>query len=327
MKKYIKRLVCVLAVIAIIVVGIYKMGWLVRPVKTDICINAINTFHEIPDNSIEVMGYGSSHMWRGMNPMELYSKYGIGAYNYGCNWQKLNTTLLFFKDSLKTQKPKVALIETFMVGECLEDINVNGEIYYTSAIDNDDNKEIYLKQCLGDDKERYLSYYIPFVAFHDNWNDLQKSSFNPMNNYDGKDFRKTMGFVSSDTAKKAKIPDYTTFEQEELSETSVAILDDIMMTCRANDIKVVFYTAPYQGEYKYANAMKDYAEQNGCAYFNLFEYVDEIGIDGKTDFSDKGHLNTSGSNKVADFLGKYLKETFELTDFRNIKGNMWENEL
>lgn len=48
--------------------------------------------------------------------------------------------------------------------------------------------------------------------------------------------------------------------------------------------------------------MAEYAEKNGCTYFNLFKCVDEVGIDEKTDFSDAGHLNTSGSIKVADYL-------------------------
>ena len=48
---------------------------------------------------------------------------------------------------------------------------------------------------------------------------------------------------------------------------------------------------------------KKYAQENGCVYFNLFEYMDELGIDCETDFGDEGHLNNSGAVKVADFLG------------------------
>lgn len=88
---------------------------LVRPVNTDNAFNAIETFHQQPEQSIDVIGFGSSHMFREFVPMELYTQYGIGAYNYGCNWQRINTTALFIKDALKTQSPDLILIETYQV--------------------------------------------------------------------------------------------------------------------------------------------------------------------------------------------------------------------
>lgn len=52
------------------------------------------------------------------------------------------------------------------------DVNLNGEICYTRGIRESKDKQDYLKQCFGTDKRRYLSYYIPLYAFHDNWVDL-----------------------------------------------------------------------------------------------------------------------------------------------------------
>ena len=105
MKKVIKIWMSCIITLVLTVGIIYKLGELVRPINTDIALNAINTFHDMPEETIEVIGYGSSHMWRGMDPLEMYEKYGIGAYNYGCNWQRINTTELFLKDSLLTQSP------------------------------------------------------------------------------------------------------------------------------------------------------------------------------------------------------------------------------
>ena len=56
----------------------------------------------------------------------------------------------------------------------------------------------------------------------------------------------------------------------------------------------------------------------------LFELMDEVGLDGATDFSDDGHLNTSGGTKVANYLGKYLVDHYDLTDVRMVEGNAWE---
>lgn len=306
---------------------VYKLGALLRPTDTDIAFDAINTFHSMPKNSLEVIGYGSSHIWRGMNPMEMYKKYGIGAYNYGCNWQVINTTELFFKDSLRTQSPKVVLIETYLVNSLRQNVNMNDapEIYYTKAIPEFDGKRQYLKQCFGNDWERYLSYYMPLCAFHENWVNLSRGSF--LKSINSIDFSNTMGYVYTDTISPVAIADPSTFDQQPLSDDAIACLDEIVSICKENGIDIIFYTVPWEGAYAYGDAMKEYAEENDCVYFNLFEYIDETGINCETDFCDVGHLNNSGAIKVADFLGKYIVNHYDVTDMRMIEGNIWEQNL
>ena len=96
MKKLLATICCLL----LIILGIHGLGHLVRPTDTDDEIKAIETFHSLPENSVEVIAYGSSHAWKGLETMEMYREYGVAAYNYGCNWQNINTTALFIKDSL-----------------------------------------------------------------------------------------------------------------------------------------------------------------------------------------------------------------------------------
>lgn len=73
--------------------------------------------------------------------------------------------------------------------------------------------------------------------------------------------------------------------------------------------------------------MEGYAEKNDCKYLNLFEYVDEIGLDCEKDFSDTDHLNAKGAKKVTNFLGKYIVQNYNVTDMRNINNNIWQNNL
>ncbi|MDD6072598.1 MAG: hypothetical protein PUC12_17575 [Clostridiales bacterium] len=317
MKHKIKRLAGCIIVICLLIGSIHYTGCLLRPTDTDVALNAINTFHNMPENSFEVIAYGSSHVWRGLNVMEMYEKYGISAYNYGCNWQHMNTTRLFFEDSLRTQSPKVIIIETYLVNKLLEDKNMNGEIYYTRGISQFEAKSEYLKQCFGDDKERYLSYYMPLCAFHDNWTALCEQSFS--DGYKRAEFNDTRGYLYTEGGSPIEIGDWQAFKQKELSEKALDILDSIVQECNERGIRIIFYTAPYQGEYNYSDAMEQYAEKNGCEYFNLFEKMDEVGIDCNTDFCDKGHLNNNGAVKVADYLGAYIVQNYDVTDIREDK--------
>lgn len=320
-----KELAGVLITIALVVYGIIRLGYLVRPTGTDGAYSQIETFHSLPYNSIEVMVYGSSHAYKGLSTMELYEKYGIGAYNYGWNWQKINTTKLFIKDSLLTQTPKVILIECYNVGTVLYDTDITPEIYYSRYLSKGIGRDEYLKQCFQNNKERYLSYYMPLSAFHDNWNTLTKKSFAEISV--DTVFRRFMGFHPAIAVTEVTIPDYTTFQQSSLSEKAIAELDEIVDLCRENDIEIIFYTVPYQGQYNYSDAMEEYAKKNGYVYFDLFKYADEVGIDGKTDFQDTDHLNSSGAVKVADYLGQYIVEHYAITDMRMVENNIWETNV
>lgn len=326
MKKCLQRVVGIIVVISIVSFSIYKLGHILRPTNTDVCVNAVEAFHSMPDNSFEVICFGSSHAQHGIDPMELYTEYGIGAYNNGNSWQKLNTSLLFLKDAFRTQKPKVVLMEMFKIDDVKTDCAVDGEIYYTRAIDEFEGKTQYLRETLGNDKERYLSYYVPFCAFHDNWNSIMESSFFTDMTYCD-DFVKTMGYFDSEVVKVAKLRDYNTFEQRDLWPYSVDYLNQIVEVCNENDAKLVLFIVPWAGEFAYSDALSEYAGANGCVYLDLFKYIDEIGLDGSTDYVDGAHLNDSGAKKIADFMGKYLIENYELTDFRTIDNNLWEQAL
>ena len=306
-----KRIVGLVGAIVLIASGIKCSEYILRPTDTDLCINAIETFHNMPIDSLDVIGYGSSHMWRGLDPSVLYDEYGINVYNYGCNWQQINTTLLFLKDSLKTQKPKVALFEAYLAWAVKKDVDVDGEIYYTSAIESSADKRKYLAQCFNGEKERYLAYYMPLCAFHSNWANIDEASFMSRDEEDF-GFDKSRGYIGIPDISPIEIPDYTLFSQEELSDDAIEVLDEIVETCKENNIEVIFYLTPYGEEYLYSDAMKQYANDKGVVYLDLFEKIDEIGLDGNTDFYDLGHLNTEGAKKVSRYLGQYLIDNYDV---------------
>ena len=158
-----KKLAAILLCVVLIFVGVLALGHLTRPLGDDVAIANVENFHKLPENSIDVIVYGSSHAWRNVNADEMYDKYGIGAYNYAANWQHLDTTWLFVHDSLATQTPKVALIEGMHINSNEFDTDMDGEIYYTTPIPESKYKRAYLKMCFENHIERYISYYFPLV--------------------------------------------------------------------------------------------------------------------------------------------------------------------
>lgn len=326
MNKTAGRLLSAFIAVSMIIGLFYYGGRILRQTSNDTLVLQVQTFHSLPEYSLDVIIYGSSRAWRNVNVMEMYEKYGIGAYNYGSSWQHFNTTALYFHDSLLTQTPKVAVIETSMVDKMLPDEGMEAEVLATAPITNTARKRAYLKECFGNDLDLYLAYYIPFISFHTNWTALTKSSF--MENGSPKDFITYMGYhdlasVQEPQSVDVSLYDYTEFEQYELPQQSIEVLDDIIKTCHDHRIDVVFFTAPYRDEYHYSDAMEEYAREHGCIYLDMFEQMDEAGIDPSTDFWDTGHLNIDGASKMGDYIGGVIKENFLIRDMRLVEGNLW----
>ena len=299
MKKTVWGIAGIGITVALTIGLIQFMGLLLDPFESADGLDAVKAFHSLEENSLDVIVYGSSHAWKGCDTRVMRDKYGIAAYNYGCHWQRINTTELFLKDSLRTQSPKVACIETFTVNSVLHNTDLTGEIYYTKPMKNFKAKQEYLKQCFGTNIERYASYYFPIIMFHDNWNAVTEENFV---NTDYERFVESSGFYPTSDIYPCKLPDYHTFTQKDIRESALKTLDEIVAVCNEHDIRIIFFTCPWEGENKFGNALTEYAKKNNCEYLDLFRYYEEMGLDGNSDLNDAGHLNTSGAGKVADFL-------------------------
>lgn len=82
----------------------------------------------------------------------------------------------------------------------------------------------------------------------------------------------------------------------------VKYLDKIIKLCNDNGVKLILYRAPYSAttnEWKKANWLASYCEQNGIEYYNTSQ---SINFDYTVDFADNWHLNKDGAKKVTNFL-------------------------
>ena len=292
----------------LIVSGIWYLGIILRPTDTDDVRIQIDSFHSLPENSLDVIVYGSSHSYRGFDTRVLNDDYNISAYNYSWNWLKMNTTKAFIKDSLVSQKPKVVLIETYYANENLHDCDINAEIYFSRYLKNKTAVMDFINECFGDNFRKKLSFYVPLYAFHDNWIDISLKSLLPAKTNNSAVTNR--GFCDIQMIDEISIVDQNSCEQKTFDDYAIKNLDEIVSICNENDIDIIFYTAPFEWAYEYADAMEEYAKNNNCLYINSFKYLDEIGIDEKTDFSDPAHLNTYGAQKLARFIGKYISENY-----------------
>ena len=72
---------------------------------------AQETFYGQEKQVDEVLLFGTSHMEFGISPMELYKDYGITVYNLGLSAERISGTYFLLQQALKTQNPKVVVID------------------------------------------------------------------------------------------------------------------------------------------------------------------------------------------------------------------------
>lgn len=254
-----------------------------------------------PEDSIDVLVLGDSESYTTVSPMDLWKEHGFTSYVCGKPGQRIEESYYTLKTAFKTQKPKLVLMET----------NV---IYRYKG------KKGSLQTLLREAR----SFYFPIFRFHDFWKPLLTG-----NKYQQKWYK---GFGIRDGVKPYVGGSYMdrTKEKKKIEEWNLFYMDQIIRMCEKNGAQLVLYSGPSPVNYNYRkhNGLAEFAEQRGLEYIDLNMKLLDLGIDWKTDTSDKGdHLNISGAKKVTRYMGDYLMRNYRLEDRRgNQSYKRWNEE-
>ncbi|MBR4151297.1 MAG: hypothetical protein IKR08_07995, partial [Firmicutes bacterium] len=108
-------------------------------------------------------------------------------------------------------------------------------------------------------------------------------------------------------------------EVAQIGPISMDYLQRIVALCEEKGVDLLLVAVPfgddYDDEYKgkrqqTVNAAEKWANEKGIPFLNMPYMNDLTGLDMKTDFADRAHLNESGNRKITDFLANYIKENY-----------------
>lgn len=296
--------------------------------KTAAQTDMVHSFYEIEEDTLDVLFLGSSHLYYGVQPNELWKEYGITAYSMSSPEQTAATAYYLLKEAFQYQKPKVVAMESYY-------------LWYNGLYDSESrlrqafdgmrfgkNKLEMLRTMLPDaGPKTLLTYCLPFLKYHSRWQELE--------NYD---------FHTQPFLKGARL-DYTTAPLENpgipaqgtaIPEVNLEYLDKIIALCEENGAEFMMFAAPFGVE----TDMERYDRRQGLN-LTLEQLLQEKEIpflfyqrdypevtDFTVDFRDKTHLNTAGAVKLTHHLGGILKEQYSLEDHRQDKAyEMWNEDL
>lgn len=164
------------------------------PNTTENIYTQITAFENLDENIEQVIFLGTSHMMRGVSPLEIYQDEKIISYNLGTSIQTLEGSYFLAKEAFRTQDPKVIVLDVsslFFSGVTSRNFDVSMRYILDSLPMNETKVEMakaYSEMSdLGDDTgtilrsedttERFVSCFIPFLQYHSRWNEIGESDF------------------------------------------------------------------------------------------------------------------------------------------------------
>jgi len=277
----------------------------------------MDKFYELPKNTVDVLILGTSHAFVNINPAVLFSEYGITSFVLAGSSQPMWNTYFYLCEALKTQRPKVVLLEAYYAIVSKEYFDKGQIIKQTYGMKPSMEYVNALK--VSAPKEEFWDYFFRFTRYHSRYTELTREDFLP--NKGNNSFIDWKGFLSSTKHNifEQPIVDGIT-ERYPMTQKTESYYRAIIELCIEKDISLEIIVTPYvvsSNHMQVFNTANDIALEYGITFTNLNNSYDEIGFDFSWDMTDAGHPNNKGSLKISRYVGKKLREKYDISDNRN----------
>lgn len=271
--------------------------------------NKIHGFYNEPQDSYDVMCFGSSHMYASFNPVVAWQEEGITSYVFATREQPLWLTYYYIKEALRTQSPKVIVLDVRMV---IQTDEYAAEAVNHAALDDfrfslDRLRAIWASAAPGD----RLPLVLPFVKYHSRWTELEPHDFqwDYLNNRDP-----YKGYVMLEG-----VNPFTWNDTQGSCEKNWEYLDKIIQLVQESGAQLVLYKSPchaMEQESRYFAQVQQLAQERGLVFWNDNGREGELGLVDEQHFYDRGHVNWQGAEILTKDLSRRLAQTFQLEDHR-----------
>lgn len=301
--------------------------------------------------SHDVILIGDCEVYENIDPMYLWSHYGITSYIRGNAQQLTWQSYYMLEDTLQTETPKIviynvqALVHAEPQREEYNRMTLDGMRWSATKLN-----AIRTSMCEG---EHVLDYLFPLLRYHSRITELTREDFTyywnrrkvshngyymridvlPASESDVADISWLLGeseeeqeeiedpwddIEGAEEAEDTAVSD--TKEGEPFGSLPMEYLDKMRILCEEKGIQLILMKAPSLAPVWYQSdnqQVVDYAEKNNLPYINFYELLEETQLNYEEDTYDGGlHMNLSGADKLSEYLGNMLVKTYHVTDHR-----------
>lgn len=314
-----KRILISICAILVIVLLLGFLQALVVPKYRDNPEGALIGEYYAESGGHDVLFVGDCEVYESIVPAVLWEKYGISSYIRGSAQQLAWQSYYLMEESFRYEKPKAVVFNVL----ALKYGTPQSEAFNRMTLDSMkwSKQKINAIRASMTDGESFLDYVFPLLRFHSRITSLTSDDFRYL--FDAPSVSQCGYLMQTDVRpmkeelEGARLSDYT------LPAESMAYLDQMRRLCEENGAELILMKAPtnswaYWWYDEWDEQIAAYAEQNGLAYYNFIDSIEEIGIDWSRDTYDEGvHLNVYGAEKLSEYFGKLLAENHGAPDRRS----------
>lgn len=283
-------------------------------------------FRNLPENSIDVIALGSSHMQYAFNPAIMYAETGYYSYVLGSSCQPLRMSTGLLREALKTQHPSLVIVDVFTLLEQSETCYADGMFY--KAIDEMTGLN-RLETANNAPENVRLQYKYDLLMNHDQWKNIDLSNLDSFvdNATPTSDIDYDLGYVfmEPENPRYAPLITYEVTKKKELDSKSKEAIDELIDLCKEEGIKLVFVKTPYIIDQESTNTLAsiwNYLDKKNVSYIDYIQKAEQldwfIDMDG-----DTWHNNSWGAEIITKDLASYVKDNNLVKNHR--KNKTYEN--
>ena len=295
--------------------------------KHDYGICSMTNYYRQEKDTIDVLTIGTSLSYAGINTNVLWKEYGIAAYNLCSAEQPFWVSYYVLKEALKTQHPKLILLDA-KPAIYTRDYSKRGRtILSTYGIRGLENRIGAILACV-ETAEDAKSYILGLPEVHSNYKKLEAKDFvfPPDNGGRGDSWK---GYIESDVIEKHEKPSVIwNSTKRNMNEREEEYARKIFELAQKENIPLILIGLPnpdYANDHMYYNALWQIAAEYGIDGVNYNDPNIRFGLRYSSDFADWQHLNVKGSVTFSRKLGTDLREWFDIPDRRgDSRWDSWE---
>ena len=290
---------------------IFATGQLFRDKSTTIA-----GYYSIPDNTVDAVIVGSSHVNSGYIPAVLWQEYGISAYNVYSWSQPVWISYHYIEEALKTQDIKLVVLDMYgmMYGNSHEQPVEIDKVNYRNSFSIDVGinrwKMMQTVADCGIDLKDPVEF-INIIRYHTAWKNINKEMFT-YNNHNDPDFFRGYGLQTNVDVIDA--PEKMVDAQPKMPyDVAVKYLDKIVELSHKKGFELIFTVTPYQfypSETEIFLWLENYAKEREIPFINYAANYADIDFDYATDMTDMSHLNYKGAIKITNYLGQFITDNY-----------------
>ncbi len=264
----------------------------------------------------DVIFVGDCEVYENFSPIVLWQEYGINSYIRGSAEQYIWQSYYVLEDTLRYETPKAAIFNI----QSLQFDKSQNEAYNRMTLEGMRWSSSKVNAILASMKpeEQFLDYVFPILRYHSRWSELTASDIRYM--FDTKRVSHNGYYMRVDVRPAENVPTGRILGDYSFGENAWKYLDMMRELCEEKGVKLILIKAPSLYPYWYPEweeQVEEYAQKYGLPYINFLELTEETGIDYSTDTYDAGlHMNLSGAEKLARYMGRFLREEIGLSDRR-----------